>query len=306
MIFCDLSTPKADGGFNVYDDLREKLISLGVPNEEIAYIHNAKSEVQKKDLFAQVREGEVRVLIGSTQKMGAGTNAQQKLIALHHLDAPWRPSDLEQREGRIIRQGNENSEVEIYTYVTEKTFDSYLYQLLENKQKFISQIMTGKSPLRSAEDVDEAALSYGEIKALATGNPLIIEKMDLDVAVNKLNLLKSDYLNQRYLLEDKISRYYPEKIAEYTERIEKMGMDIQTFKKTDRGKDNFAPMTLQGKIYYEKKEAGEKIIELCHEAKMADNLQVGFWRGFELSIGFDRFEKAYILTMQGIIVLNCL
>lgn len=299
MIFCDLSTPKADGGFNVYDDLREKLISLGVPNEEIAYIHNAKSEVQKKELFAKVREGEVRVLIGSTQKMGAGTNAQQKLIALHHLDAPWRPSDLEQREGRIIRQGNENAEVEIYTYVTEKTFDSYLYQLLENKQKFISQIMTGKSPLRSAEDVDETALSYGEIKALATGNPLIIEKMNLDVAVNKLNLLKSDYLNQKYLLEDKISRYYPEKIAEYTERIEKMARDIQTFKQTDRGKENFVPMTLQGKKYYEKKEAGEKLIALCHEAKMADNLQVGSWRGFALNLSFDRFEKAYIMTLQG-------
>ena len=255
--------------------------------------------MQKKELFAKVREGEVRILIGSTQKMGAGTNAQQKLIALHHLDAPWRPSDLEQREGRIIRQGNENAEVEIYTYVTEKTFDSYLYQLLENKQKFISQIMTGKSPLRSAEDVDEAALSYGEIKALATGNPLIIEKMDLDVAVNKLSLLKSDYLNQKYLLEDKISRYYPEKIAEYTERVEKMAIDIQTFKQTDRGKDNFAPMTLQGQTYYEKKEAGEKIIELCHEAKMADNLPIGSWRGFALSLSFDRFEKAYILTMQG-------
>ena len=299
MIFCDLSTPKADGSFNVYDDLREKLISLGVPNEEIAYIHNAKSEVQKKELFAKVREGTIRVLIGSTQKMGAGTNAQQKLIALHHLDAPWRPSDLAQRDGRIIRQGNENAEVEIYTYVTEKTFDSYLYQLLENKQKFISQIMTGKSPLRSAEDVDEAALSYGEIKALATGNPLIIEKMDLDVAVNKLNLLKSDYLNQKYLLEDKISRYYPEKIAEYTERVQKMARDIQTLQKNSIPANDFAPMTLQGKTYYEKKEAGEKIIELCKEAKMADNLQVGSWRGFELSIGFDRFEKAYILTMQG-------
>ena len=299
MIFCDLSTPKADGGFNVYDDLKQKLESKGIPEEEIAYIHNAKSEVQKKELFAKVREGTIRILIGSTQKMGAGTNAQQKLIALHHLDAPWRPSDLEQREGRIIRQGNENAEVEIYTYVTEKTFDSYRYQLLENKQKFISQIMTGKSPLRSAEDVDEAALSYGEIKVLATGNPLIIEKMDLDVAVNKLNLLKSDYLNQKYLLEDKISRYYPEKIAEYTERAQKMGMDIQTFKKTDRGKENFVPMTLQGQTYYEKKEAGEKIIALCHEAKMTDNLPIGSWRGFELSLSFDRFEKAYILTMQG-------
>lgn len=299
MIFCDLSTPKADGGFNVYDDLKHKLESKGIPEAEIAYIHNAKSEVQKKELFAKVREGEVRILIGSTQKMGAGTNAQQKLIALHHLDAPWRPSDLEQREGRIIRQGNENSEVEIYTYVTEKTFDSYLYQLLENKQKFISQIMTGKSPLRSAEDVDEAALSYGEIKALATGNPLIIEKMDLDVAVNKLNLLKSDYLNQKYLLEDKISRYYPEKIAEYTERAQKMVIDIHTSQKNNTPANDFAPMTLQGKTYYEKKEAGETLIELCKKAKMADNLQVGSWRGFELSLSFDRFEKAYILTMQG-------
>lgn len=299
MLFCDLSTPKNDGSFNVYDDIKDKLIAKGIPEAEIAYIHNAKSEVQKKELFNKVREGEIRILIGSTQKMGAGTNVQKKLIALHHLDAPWRPSDLEQREGRIIRQGNENEEIEIYTYITEKTFDSYIYQLLENKQRFISQIMTGKSPLRSAEDIDEATLSYGEIKALATGNPLIIEKMELDAAVNKLKMLKSDYLNQKYLLEDRISQYYPLKIAEYTEKLKGMAKDIETFKAADKGKDGFAPMELMGKIYEEKKEAGERILELCKEAKIMDNFKIGAWQGFELSLSFDRFEMAYNITMKG-------
>ena len=219
MVFCDLSTPHGDGQFNVYDDLRDKLIAKGIPAEEIAYIHNAKTEVQKKELFGKVRSGQIRVLIGSTAKMGAGTNVQQKLIALHHLDCPWRPADLQQREGRIIRQGNENPEVEIFTYVTENTFDSYLYQLVEGKQKFIGQIMTSKSPMRSAEDIDETALSYAEIKALCTGNPYIKEKMDLDIDVQRLKLLKSSYLSQRYALEDAIVKSFPQQISVLEQRI---------------------------------------------------------------------------------------
>lgn len=246
MIFCDLSTPgkerpiemvqKEDGSFgmapfqNVYEDIRTKLIELGIPENEIAFIHNAKSEVQKKDLFGKVRSGQVRILLGSTQRMGAGTNCQQKLIALHHLDCPWRPSDLQQREGRIIRQGNENKEVDIYSYVTEGTFDAYLYQLVESKQKFISQIMTSKSPVRSAEDVDEQALSYAEIKALASGNPMIKEKMDLDIEVSKLKLLKANHLSQKYALEDAISKGFPKQIAETQARIAGYGADIATVK----------------------------------------------------------------------------
>ncbi len=230
MIFCDLSTPKDDGTFSVYDDIRAKLLEMGIPENEIAFIHNAKSEVQKKDLFGKVRSGQVRILLGSTQRMGAGTNCQQKLIALHHLDCPWRPSDLQQREGRIIRQGNENPEVDIYSYVTEGTFDAYLYQLVESKQKFISQIMTSKSPVRSAEDVDEQALSYAEIKALASGNPMIKEKMDLDIEVSKLKLLKANHLSQKYALEDAISKGFPKQIAETQARIVGYGADIATVK----------------------------------------------------------------------------
>jgi len=230
LVFCDLSTPKNDGTFNVYDDMSAKLLELGIPENEIAYIHNAKSEVQKKDLFGKVRSGQVRILLGSTQRMGAGTNCQQKLIALHHLDCPWRPSDLQQREGRIIRQGNENKEVDIYSYVTEGTFDAYLYQLVESKQKFISQIMTSKSPVRSAEDVDEQALSYAEIKALASGNPMIKEKMDLDIEVSKLKLLKANHLSQKYALEDAISKDFPKQIAETQVRIAGYGADIATVK----------------------------------------------------------------------------
>ena len=210
MIFCDLSTPHNDGKFNVYDDIRKKLIEKGIPEEEIAFIHDAKTEVQKKEMFGKVRSGQIRVLLGSTFKMGAGTNVQHKLKALHHLDCPWRPSDLQQREGRIIRQGNTNSEVDIYTYVTENTFDSYLYQLVEGKQKFIGQIMTSKSPVRSAEDIDETALSYAEIKALCTGNPYIKEKMDLDIVVQKLKLLKANHLSQKYALEDQIIKSFPQ------------------------------------------------------------------------------------------------
>lgn len=216
LVFCDLSTPHGDGKFNVYDDLKNNLIAKGIPEKEIAFIHDADTEVKKKALFDKVRSGQVRVLMGSTAKMGAGTNVQKKLIALHDLDCPWRPSDLEQRSGRILRQGNENPEVEIYRYVTENTFDAYLYQIIENKQKFISQIMTSKSPVRSAEDIDEAALSYAEIKALATGNPLIKEKMDLDITVSKLKLFRANYLNQRYALEDQIVKYIPKQIKSLT------------------------------------------------------------------------------------------
>ena len=289
MIFCDLSTPgkerpiemvqKEDGSFgmapfqNVYEDIRTKLIELGVPENEIAFIHNAKSEVQKKDLFGKVRNGQVRILLGSTQRMGAGTNCQQKLVALHHLDCPWRPSDLQQREGRIIRQGNENKEVDIYSYVTEGTFDAYLYQLVESKQKFISQIMTSKSPVRSAEDVDEQALSYAEIKALASGNPLIKEKMDLDIEVSKLKLLKSNHLSQRYALEDAISKTFPKNIAEARERISGYEADIVAVKEnTHPNADGFSPLTLMGVTYAEKKEAGAALLTMCQN--MAEILKM--------------------------------
>ena len=275
MIFCDLSTPKGDGSFSVYDDIRAKLLELGVPEHEIAYIHNAKSEAQKKDLFGKVRSGQVRILLGSTQRMGAGTNCQQKLVALHHLDCPWRPSDLQQREGRIIRQGNENPEVDIYSYVTEGTFDAYLYQLVESKQKFISQIMTSKSPVRSAEDVDEQALSYAEIKALASGNPMIKEKMDLDIEVSKLKLLKANHLSQRYALEDSISKTFPREIAETQARLAGYGADIATVKEqTHPNADGFAPMTLAGVTYAEKKEAGAALLSLCQNMLSPEATQV--------------------------------
>ena len=300
MIFCDLSTPKGDGSFSVYDDIRTKLLELGVPEHEIAYIHNAKSEAQKKDLFGEVRSGQVRILLGSTQRMGAGTNCQQKLIALHHLDCPWRPSDLQQREGRIIRQGNENPEVDIYSYVTEGTFDAYLYQLVESKQKFISQIMTSKSPVRSAEDVDEQALSYAEIKALASGNPMIKEKMDLDIEVSKLKLLKANHLSQRYALEDSISKTFPREIAETQARLAGYGADIATVKEQTRpNADGFAPMTLAGVTYAEKKEAGAALLSLCQNMLSPEATQVGFYRGLTLELSFDSFAQEYKLAMIG-------
>ena len=300
MIFCDLSTPKGDGSFSVYDDIRAKLLELGVPENEIAYIHNAKSEAQKKDLFGKVRSGQVRILLGSTQRMGAGTNCQQKLIALHHLDCPWRPSDLQQREGRIIRQGNENPEVDIYSYVTEGTFDAYLYQLVESKQKFISQIMTSKSPVRSAEDVDEQALSYAEIKALASGNPMIKEKMDLDIEVSKLKLLKSNHLSQRYALEDSISKTFPREIAETQARLAGYGADIATVKEqTHPNADGFAPMTLAGVTYAEKKEAGTALLSLCQNMLSPEATQVGSYRGLTLELSFDSFAQEYKLAMIG-------
>ena len=300
MIFCDLSTPKDDGTFSVYDDIRAKLLELGVPENEIAFIHNAKSEVQKKDLFGKVRSGQVRILLGSTQRMGAGTNCQQKLIALHHLDCPWRPSDLQQREGRIIRQGNENPEVDIYSYVTEGTFDAYLYQLVESKQKFISQIMTSKSPVRSAEDVDEQALSYAEIKALASGNPMIKEKMDLDIEVSKLKLLKANHLSQKYALEDAISKGFPKQIAETQARIAGYGADIATVKEnTHPNADGFFPLTLAGVTYADKKEAGAALLTLCQNMLSPEATQVGFYRGLTLELAFDTFAREYRLTMIG-------
>ena len=300
MIFCDLSTPKGEGVFSVYDDIRDKLLAMGIPDNEIAYIHDAKTEAQKKDLFSKVRAGQVRVLLGSTQRMGAGTNCQQKLVALHHLDCPWRPSDLQQREGRIIRQGNENAEVDIYSYVTEGTFDAYLYQLVERKQKFIAQIMTSKSPVRSAEDVDEQALSYAEIKALASGNPLIKEKMDLDIEVTKLKLLKSSHLSQRYALEDAISKTFPKSIAETQERLAGYGADITTVKEhTAPNADGFSPMTLAGKVYTEKKAAGAELLTMCQNMLTPEPTQAGSYRGLTLELSFDSFSQEYRLTMIG-------
>ena len=300
MIFCDLSTPKDDGIFSVYDDIHAKLLELGIPENEIAFIHNAKSEVQKKDLFGKVRSGQVRILLGSTQRMGAGTNCQQKLIALHHLDCPWRPSDLQQREGRIIRQGNENSEVDIYSYVTEGTFDAYLYQLVESKQKFISQIMTSKSPVRSAEDVDEQALSYAEIKALASGNPMIKEKMDLDIEVSKLKLLKANHLSQKYALEDAISKDFPKQIAETQVRIAGYGADIATVKEnTHPNGDGFSPLTLAGVTHADKKEAGAALLTMCQTMLSPEATQVGSYRGLTLELSFDTFAREYSLTMIG-------
>ncbi len=300
MIFCDLSTPKDDGTFSVYDDIHAKLLELGIPENEIAFIHNAKSEVQKKDLFGKVRSGQVRILLGSTQRMGAGTNCQQKLIALHHLDCPWRPSDLQQREGRIIRQGNENPEVDIYSYVTEGTFDAYLYQLVESKQKFISQIMTSKSPVRSAEDVDEQALSYAEIKALASGNPMIKEKMDLDIEVSKLKLLKANHLSQKYALEDAISKGFPKQIAETQARIAGYGADIATVKEnTHPNGDSFSPLTLAGVTHADKKEAGAALLTMCQTMLSPEATQVGSYRGLTLELAFDTFAREYRLTMIG-------
>ena len=300
MIFCDLSTPKDDGTFSVYDDIHAKLLELGIPENEIAFIHNAKSEVQKKDLFGKVRSGQVRILLGSTQRMGAGTNCQQKLIALHHLDCPWRPSDLQQREGRIIRQGNENPEVDIYSYVTEGTFDAYLYQLVESKQKFISQIMTSKSPVRSAEDVDEQALSYAEIKALASGNPMIKEKMDLDIEVSKLKLLKANHLSQKYALEDAISKGFPKQIAETQARIAGYGADIATVKEnTHPNEDGFSPLALAGVTYADKKEAGAALLTMCQNMLSPEATQIGSYRGLTLELSFDTFAREYRLTMIG-------
>ena len=299
LVFCDLSTPKPDAEFSVYTDIRQKLIERGVPEREIRFIHEAKTEVQKQELFKKVRKGEVRVLLGSTQKMGAGTNVQNKLIALHDIDCPWRPSDLEQRSGRIIRQGNENPDVEIYRYVTEETFDAYLYQLVEGKQKFAAQIMTSKSPVRTAEDIDDTALSYAEIKMLATGNPYIKEKMDLDIQVNKLKMLKSYYLSQKYDLEDKIIKFYPQEIALQTARIKGLKADLEIQKTHPKEIDGkFVGMTIQGTEYKDKAEAGKAIIEFCKTKTNADTEILGEYRGFKMEIEFNQYERAYVVTLR--------
>jgi len=299
LVFCDLSTPKGDGNFNVYDDLKVKLTAKGIPAEEIAFIHEANTETQKKEMFAKVRKGQIRVLMGSTQKMGAGTNVQDKLTALHDLDCPWRPSDLAQRLGRIVRQGNKNPEVEIFRYVTEGTFDSYLYQLVENKQKFIAQIMTSKTPVRVAEDVDETALSYAEIKALATGNPLIIEKAQLESDVNKLKILHASHLSQKYALEDKILKEYPQAIKRQTERIAGYKADIETVTKHPADKDHFPPMKIGGNIFAEKADAGKAIIEACKAMTSPDPVPMGEYRGFQMVLSFDTFAKEYKVTLSG-------
>ena len=300
MVFCDLSTPHGDGKFNVYDDVRDKLMALGIPAEEIAYIHSAETEAKKKELFGKVRSGQIRVLLGSTQKMGAGTNVQQKLIALHHLDCPWRPADLQQREGRIVRQGNENPEVEIYSYVTENTFDAYLYQLVESKQKFIGQIMTSKSPVRSAEDVDEQALSYAEIKALATGNPHIKEKMDLDIDVSRLKLLKANHLSQRYALEDQLIKELPQKLRSLEERIRGYEADsVRLTENTQPNADGFSPMVIQGKHYAEKKDAGAALLAACKAMTSPEAVPLGQYRGFAMELSFDSFSREFKVAFIG-------
>ena len=299
LVFCDLSTPTKDGSFNVYDDLKKKLMEQGIPEDEIAFIHDADSEVKKKALFAKVRAGQIRVLMGSTQKMGAGTNVQDRLIALHDLDCPWRPSDLQQRLGRIVRQGNENEEVEIFRYVTEGTFDAYLYQLVENKQKFIAQIMTSKAPVRVAEDVDETALSYSEIKALATGNPLIIEKCNLDMEVAKLNMLKASYLNQRYSLEELVLREYPADIARITERIAGYEKDVALAAAHPKGQEGFCGMVIEGKQYAEKEDAGKAIIDVCSKMTGSDAVLLGEYRGFSMVLAYDGISNEYRITLKG-------
>ena len=300
LIFCDLSTPKGDGTFNVYEDIRDKLIAKGVPKEEIAFIHDANTEKRKAELFAKVRSGQVRFLLGSTAKMGAGTNVQDRLIALHHLDVPWRPSDIEQQEGRILRQGNMNDKVKIFRYVTEGTFDSYSWQLIENKQKFIGQIMTSKSPVRSCEDIDEAALSYAEVKALATGNPYIKEKMDLDIQVSKLKLLKANHTSQRYRLEDNIAKHYPMQITALKERLEGYRADIQTYaahKPVD--KDAFS-MKIGNRTYTDKKEAGAALIDMCRSAKQPNMaVTIGEYQGFKMSVSFDSFFSKFTISLKG-------
>lgn len=298
LVFCDLSTPHNDGKFNVYDDLKTKLIDRGIPEEEIAFIHDANTDARKQELFNKVRRGQVRVLIGSTQKMGAGTNCQDRLIALHDLDCPWRPSDLIQRSGRIIRQGNKNPEVDIYRYVTEGTFDAYLYQLVENKQRFISQIMTSKTPVRFAEDIDETALSYAEIKALAAGNPDIIEKTELDTQVAKLKLLKQNYLSEKYELEDKVIKYYPNEIKRLENRIEDMKEDIEVFNNNNTPDNSFEKMNIKGTNFTERKEAGEKIIEICKSMTNPEPLEIGKYKGFKIILSFDTMDRKFYASMK--------
>ncbi len=299
LVFCDLSTPHNDGNFNVYDDLRQKLIERGVPEEEIAFIHEANTETRKAELFTNVRAGKVRILLGSTAKMGAGTNVQKRLIALHHLDIPWRPSDIEQREGRILRQGNDNPKVEIYRYVTQGTFDSYMWQTIENKQKFIGQIMTSKSPARSCEDVDETALTYAEVKALATGNPAIKEKMDLEVQVSKLKLLKSNYLSTRYSIEDRLLNKVPRDIRLTEENIAGCDTDMALY--AQNKVDGFAGMTVSGFHYgpEEKKAAGMAILAACTAKKSSAESPLGQYMGFELFVSYNTIAQQFEMRLQG-------
>lgn len=299
LIFCDLSTPKNDGVFSVYNDIRKKLIERGIPENQVKFIHEADTDVKKKELFQKVRKGEVRVLLGSTQKMGAGTNVQDRLIALHDVDCPWRPSDLEQRAGRIIRQGNSNPEVEIYRYVTEQTFDAYLYQLVEGKQKFASQIMTSKSPVRSADDIDETALSYAEIKMLATGNPYIKEKMDLDIQIQKLKLLKANYLSEKYNLEDKIIKFYPQKIASLTNTIKALEQDLSTAKAHPKPiDDSFVGMEINGEYITEKSDAGKAILESCKQMNSSDPIKIGKYRGFDMELQLNLTTHFYEVLLK--------
>ena len=300
LVFCDLSTPKNDGTFSVYNDIRKKLIERGIPESEVKFIHEADTDMKKKELFQKTRKGEVRVLLGSTQKMGAGTNVQDKLIALHDVDCPWRPSDLEQRSGRIVRQGNENPQVDIYRYVTEQTFDAYLYQLVEGKQKFASQIMTSKSPVRSAEDIDETALSYAEIKMLATGNPYIKEKMDLDIQVQKLKMLKSNFLSEKYGLEDKVIKFYPQQIAYLKSRVEGLTKDVETAKLHPKPIDEQPlGMMVSGVSYSEKAEAGQAIINACKSMSSPDAIPLGEYRGFQMELYFDTVQRNYVVKLKG-------
>ena len=300
LVFCDLSTPKNNGTFSVYNDIRKKLIERGIPESEVKFIHEADTDMKKKELFQKTRKGEVRVLLGSTQKMGAGTNVQDKLIALHDVDCPWRPSDLEQRSGRIVRQGNENPQVDIYRYVTEQTFDAYLYQLVEGKQKFASQIMTSKSPVRSAEDIDETALSYAEIKMLATGNPYIKEKMDLDIQVQKLKMLKSNFLSEKYGLEDKVIKFYPQQIAYLKSRVEGLTKDVETAKLHPKPIDEQPlGMMVSGVSYSEKAEAGQAIINACKSMNSPDAIPLGEYRGFQMELYFDTVQRNYVVKLKG-------
>ena len=300
LVFCDLSTPKNDGTFSVYNVIRKKLIERGIPESEVKFIHEADTDMKKKELFQKTRKGEVRVLLGSTQKMGAGTNVQDKLIALHDVDCPWRPSDLEQRSGRIVRQGNENPQVDIYRYVTEQTFDAYLYQLVEGKQKFASQIMTSKSPVRSAEDIDETALSYAEIKMLATGNPYIKEKMDLDIQVQKLKMLKSNFLSEKYGLEDKVIKFYPQQIAYLKSRVEGLTKDVETAKSHPKPIDEQPlGMMVLGVSYSEKAEAGQAIINACKSMNSPDAIPLGEYRGFQMELYFDTVQRNYVVKLKG-------
>ena len=299
LIFCDMSTPKGDGSFNVYDDIRSKLLNAGVPEQEIEFIHNADTENKKAELFSKVRSGQVRVLLGSTAKMGAGTNVQTLLVAVHHLDVGWRPSDMTQRNGRIIRQGNQNKQVYVYNYVTESTFDAYLYQTLENKQKFISQIMTSKSPMRSCDDIDEQALSYAEIKALCAGDPRIREKMDLDVQVAKLKVLRGDFQNQKYRLEDKLLKTFPEEIQKQKARITALQQDSQIAAAHPQDKENFCGMTIKGMMFDDKKTAGERLILAAKELPDTEPVVLGEYRGFELSVRYEPVRNEQQAVLKG-------